>query len=144
MNAQLNGDLVRLLEIQKELLAKLLAAVKRSAGALRAEDMDAFSQEMENCKALMKMADETSGTAEKLRQQMPDEAALPELTRLERDIAYIAGQVEQARRDCNEVAEHKLKTYGQQIKAIRNNRKGVGGYAVQMQSRDALFIDEKK
>ena len=143
MSVQLSGDLVRLLEIKKELLAKLLDAVKRAAEYLRDEDMDAFSLEMENGKNLMTMADETGATADKLRRQISD-SQHPELDRLERDIAYISGQVEQARRECNDIAEQKLKTYGQQIKAIRHTRKGIDGYASQFQNKDSVFIDAKK
>ena len=143
MSGQLSGDLIRLLEIKKELLVKLLDAVKRAAECLRDEDMDAFSLEMENCKDLMTMADETGATADNLRRQAADPQH-PELDRLESDIAYISGQVEQAHRECNDIAEHKLNTYGQQIKAIRCTRKGIDGYASQFQSKDSVFIDAKK
>jgi hypothetical protein len=144
MSAQMNGDLLRLLEIKKELLAQLLESVKRAAGALKDDDMDAFGQEMERCKGLMATADETGATAETLKQQMPGAQPHPELARLENDIAYIAGQIDQARRECNDVAEQKLKTYGQQIKAIRHTQRGIDGYASQFQRRDAFFIDAKK
>jgi hypothetical protein len=144
MNAQLNSDLVRLLEIKKELLAKLLDAVNRAAECLQHEDMDTFSLEMENCKNITILADDTGASVNHLRQQVSDTLQHPELIRLESDIAYISTEIEQARRECNDIAELKLKTYGQQIRAIRHTRKGIGGYTSQLNTREAFFIDAKK
>lgn len=144
MNAQLCGDIVKLLEIKKELLVRILDAVKQAAESLREDDMDTFSSEMESCKELMETAEEMSATVDKLKQQMPEESQNTELASLESGILYILGQIEQARRECNDIAEQNLKIYGQQIKAIRHTRKGLAGYASQMKRRHAFFIDEKK
>jgi chromosome segregation ATPase len=144
MNVQLNGDLMRLLEIKKELLAKLLNAVNRAAECLRQEDMDAFSLEMEKCKNITALVDETGAAGNQLRQQISDPQQHPELTRLESDIAYICAEIERARRECNDIAEQQLKTYGQQIRAIRHTQKGIGGYVSQLNTREAFFVDAKK
>jgi hypothetical protein len=144
MNEQMNGDLLRLLEIRKELLAKLLEGVKRASGVLKDDNMDAFDQEMESCKKLMAMVDETGNTLDRLKQQIPETQRYPRVARIESDIAYILGEIEQARRDCNNVAELKLKSYGQQIKAVRGTQRGIDGYASQFQKRGAVFIDAKK
>ena len=144
MNAQLNGDLVQLLEIKKELLLKLLEGVKHAAVVLKDENMDAFDQEMEGCKKLMATIDETGATADSLKRQMPDSQVHPGVARLESDTAYILGEIEQARSECNNIAEQTLKTYGRQIKAVRGTQRGIDGYANQLVKRDAVFIDAKK
>ncbi len=144
MNAQLNGDLLRLLEIKKEMLQKLLHTVKNAADVLKDDDMDAFDQDMEACKKLMSMIDETGATAERLKKQIPELQLYPDIARLESDVEYLLSEIEQARKDCNNIAEQKLRTYGQQIKAIRGTQKGINGYASQFQRRDAVFIDAKK
>jgi prefoldin subunit 5 len=144
MSTQFNGDLLRLLEIKRELLVKLLEAMKRAAALLQDDDMDAFDQEMESCTQLMKTIDETGATVDRLKAQISDMRRYPEIAGLENNLVYIADQIELARRDCNTIAELKLKIYGQQIKAIRGARRGIEGYASQLQKRDAVFIDAKK
>jgi len=118
--------------------------MKRAAALLQDDNMDAFDQEMGSCNQLMKTIDETDATADKLKQQILDTRCYPEIARLENGIAQIVGALEQVRKDCNNIAELKLKTYGQQIKDIRSTRRGIDGYASQFQKRDAVFIDAKK
>jgi len=144
MNTQLISDLARLLEIKKELLLKILEEVRNAAVVLKDENMDAFDQKMEGCKKLMATIDETSATADRLKRQIPDAQVYPGVARLESDIAYILGEIEQARSECNNIAEQTLKTYGRQIKAIRGTQRGIDGYASQFKKRDAIFIDAKK
>lgn len=144
MNAQLITDLLRLLEIKKELLVKMLEAVKRSAQMLRENDMDAFSLEMENCKEITDAVDELGITESSLRAQIPDAQQQSELIKLESGIVYILEQIERTRRECNDIAQQKLQVYGQQIKAVRHTKRGIDGYANQFQRRDAVFIDAKK
>ena len=144
MKAQLIADLSRLLEIKKELLAKMLETVKRSAAMLYEDDMDAFSLEMEHCEEITAMVDEMSVTEDSLRAQIPDAQQQSELIKLESGITYILEQIERSRRECNDIAQQRLQAYGQQIKAIRHTKKGIDGYANQFQRRDAFFIDAKK
>lgn len=144
MKAQLIADLARLLEIKKELLAKMLEAVKQSAAALREDDMDAFSLEMESCKETTAMVDELGVTEGSLRAQVPDAQQQPEIIKLESGITYILEQIERSNRECNDIAQQKLQAFGQQIKSIRHTKKGIDGYASQFVHRDAFFIDAKK
>lgn len=144
MNSQLITDLLRLLEIKKELLVRMLDALKRSALMLREDDMDAFSTEMENCKEITAAVDELGITESSLRAQIPDAQQQSELIKLESGIVYILEQIERTRRECNDIAQQKLQVYGQQIKAVRHTKRGIDGYANQFQRRDAVFIDAKK
>ena len=143
MNTQLADDLFRLLEIKIELLTKLLDTIRRSAVLLGDDDTDTFSHEMENCKDVTSMIDELEGTITRLRQQIPDEQQ-GRFAKLESEIAYILGQIDAAQKESNDVAQQKLQTFGQQIKAIRYTKKGIDGYASQMKNPDAFFIDAKK
>ncbi len=144
MKAQLTADLAQLLEIKKELLAKMLEAIKRSAMALSRDDMDAFSAEMEGCKGITAAVDELGITETSLRAQIPDVQQQPAIIKMDSGIQYILEQSERARRECNDIAQQKLRVYGQQIKAVRHTKRGIDGYANQFQHRDAVFIDAKK
>ena len=144
MKEQLIADLERLLEIKKELLANMLEAVKRSTAALREDEMDTFSREMESCKQITTAVDELGITEGSLRAQIPDAQQQPQITKIESGIVYILEQIVRSRRECNDIAQQKLQVFGQQIKAIQHTKKGIDGYANQFQSRDAFFIDAKK
>lgn len=144
MRNQLAKDLKRLLEIKKELLAKLLDAVERAEGLLANEDIGAFNSEMDRCADMMSMVDEMEQSAAGLKQRLPDFKQLPDIIRLESDIAFIAEQIERFRRECNDLAQQMLDGYSQQIRVIRHTKKGIDGYANQFQGRDAFFIDAKK
>jgi hypothetical protein len=143
MKTQFADDLKRLLEIKKELLAKLLDTVKRAEGLLAKDDIEGFNGEMDQCADFMSMADDLEKSAAGLRQQIPDIQQQPEIIRLQGDIAYIAEQVGQLRRECSDLAQQKLDGFSQQIRVIRHSKK-IDGYANQFQSRDAFFIDAKK
>lgn len=143
MSPQVSGERICLLQIKKELLARMLDSVRRSAALLREDDMDAFDSEMDGCKEITEKVDEIAASIKRLAGE-PAGAHADEIARLEKDIAYIAGQIESARMECNDVAQQKLHMYGQQIKSVRHTQKGINGYANQFQRRDAVFIDEKK
>jgi hypothetical protein len=126
------------------LLARLLDSVKRTYTLLERDDMDAFDREMDRCGETMARVDELEVSVENLKGRIPDVQQQPDIVRLEREIRYIAQQIEQARRECNDLAQQKLGGYSQQIKGIRHTKKGIDGYASQLQRRDAFFIDAKK
>ena len=143
MSAQLAAEYTKLLGIKKELLNKLLVSLRRSVDLLREDDMDAFDAEMTACQEITGKIDELGCTLDRIREQ-----ALParqeEAAALESGIKDMIRQIKLAQKECNDVAEQKLHTYGQQIKAIRHTKKGIEGYHSQFQKRDAVFIDEKK
>jgi len=143
MSAQLTAEYMRLLGHKKELLNKLLESLRRSASLLREDDMDAFDAEMAACDGFTGKVDELVYSLDRIREQAAL-GSLSEAAALEESINDIFRQVAHAQKECNDVAEQKLQTYGQQIKAVRRTQKGIEGYASPFKKRDAVFIDAKK
>lgn len=143
MSARLSAELIRLLGIKKGLLNELLASLGRSVCLLREDDMDAFDTEMDICQQIAAKVDELHRSLDPIKAQATP-AMREETAVLESGIADILKRIDEARKECNDVAEQKLHTYGQQIKTIRHTKKGIDGYTNQFVKRDAAFIDAKK
>ena len=126
MSTQLAAELVRLLGLKKELLNKVLVSMRRSADFLREDDMDAFDAEMAACQEITVKVDELGLSLDRIREQAVS-LRQEEAAGLEGGISDIVKQIELAQKECNDVAEQKLHTYGQQIKAIRHTQKGIEG-----------------
>ena len=143
MSTPLSSEYVRLLGLKKDLLNQILESLGRSADLLREDDMDAFDAEMAACQEITVKVDELGVTLDRIREHgAPD--TREEAVELIDNINGIIRQIDLRQKECNEVAEQKLYTYKQQIKAIRHTKKGIEGYASQFQKRDAFFVDAKK
>jgi len=143
MSTRLAAEYVKLLGLKKELLTALLASLRRSAHLLREDDMDAFDAEMTACQEIAVKVDEIGLALDRIREQTAP-AGLSEAAALERDIRDMLEQISLAQKECNDVAQGKRHTYGQQIKAIRHTKRGIEGYSSQFMKRDAVFVDAKK
>ena len=143
MSTQTAAERVRLLGLKKELLTELLASLGRSARFLGEDDMDAFDAEMAACQEITGKVDELGAALDRIGEQAAA-GSLPEAATLEGEIGEIVNAIKLAQKECSDLAEQKLHTYGQQIKAIRHTKRGIEGYSSQFQKRDAVFVDAKK
>jgi len=144
MSPQIEVDLARLLEIKKELLTNLLCSLRRSAEFLKSGDIDSFNSEMDSSSGIPAAVDELSAAEAGLKGGLSPAIRSGEIAGLEKNIAFILGQLELAQKECQDAAQAKLLYFGQQIKSVRSAQKGIEGYAGQRYKKGALFIDEKK
>ncbi len=144
MSPQIEGDLARLLELKKELLANLLCSLRRSEEFLKSGDVDSFNSEMDSAGGIPAAVDELSAAEAGLRSGLPPALRNGEIAGLEKNIALILGQIQLAQKACKDAAQTQLLHFGRQIKSVRSTQRGIEGYAGQRYKRGAAFIDEKK
>ncbi|MGI6151290.1 MAG: hypothetical protein ACOYIR_05000 [Christensenellales bacterium] len=144
MTPKIEADLVRLLELKRDLLTEMLLSLRRSAELLNSGDTDAFHSEMDKIGEIPAAVDELTAAEAGLRSGLVLSGRNERIAELEKNIAYVLGQIEQAHKECKEAAQAQLLHFGRQIKSVRSTQKGIEGYAGQRLNREAVFVDAKK
>ncbi len=132
--------LINILQLKKELLVKILDSTRKAAGLLTNDKLEEFDREMQSCGEFMKRVDEINEAAENLMKKAWKE---PEQLQLENEMEYILNRITEANRECSDIAQEKLKGFGQQIKALRQTKQSIGSYT-KKPAQEAIFFDAKK
>jgi hypothetical protein len=130
----MSGNITDILKAKKTLLEELLGTINKAMRLLEEDNVDDFDRELQSCEQIMRKVDELGKTS--------SEEMSPADIEISRDIERIFGRIVQANNDLRELSEEKLKSYGGQIKAIRQKKQGLDAYNRNAQS--AVFIDEKQ
>jgi hypothetical protein len=130
----MSGNITDILKAKKTLLEELLGTINKAMRLLEEDNVDEFDRELQSCELIMRKVDELGKTS--------SEEMSPADIEISRDIEQIFGRIVQANNDLRELSEEKLKSYGSQIKAIRQKKQGLDAYNRNAQS--AVFIDEKQ
>ncbi len=130
----MSGNITDILKAKKTLLEELLGTINKAMRLLEEDNVDEFDRELQSCELIMRKVDELG--------KISSEEMSPADIEISRDIEQIFGRIVQANNDLRELSEEKLKSYGSQIKAIRQKKQGLDAYNRNAQS--AVFIDEKQ
>jgi hypothetical protein len=130
----MSGNITDILKAKKTLLEELLGTINKAMRLLEEDNVDEFDRELQSCEQIMRKVDELGKTSS-------EEMSSTDIE-ISRDIGQMFGRIVQANNDLRELSEEKLKSYGGQIKAIRQKKQGLDAYNRNAQS--AVFIDEKQ
>ncbi|MGE5495257.1 MAG: hypothetical protein ACM3S4_08180 [Burkholderiales bacterium] len=130
----MSGNITDILKAKKTLLEELLDTINKAMRLLKEDNVDEFDRELQSCEQIMRKVDELGKT--------PSEEMSPADVEIGKEIEQLFGRIVQANNALRELSEEKLKSYGSQIKAIRQKRQGLDAY--NRSSNSAVFIDEKQ
>jgi hypothetical protein len=134
------NDLTEILDEKRELLRSILSSVRRSIDLLAGDSIDEFNSEMDKCQEYMHSVDRLNAEIAVLNAAEREKPAAAK--ERENDIVMILRQIADANMECNSAAKEKLRSFGYQIKALREKRQGLNMYAFEF-GRNAAFVDVK-
>lgn len=139
MKEQILNSLTEALKTKKELLEKMVTAMRRSIDLLEGDNVDDFNSEMDYCGKMIEKIDELDEIIKKYNVSEKEKPAAVLL--LEKDIVSVIKLLAEVHMECNNAAEEKLLSFGHQLRALRQKKQGLM-YQNEV-SRKAAFVDIK-
>ena len=132
-------QLLGILQLKKEWLTKMREMTEQSGILLKNDDVDAFSQSLEEREGIIGKIDAFS----KMEKQVPDTHDAQILV-LKQEIRGIIQEIIRLDEQNEALARQKIELYKVDLKNLNQKKKGIGKYKNAYQKNDAFYFDEKK
>ena len=132
-------QLVGKLQLKKEWLTKMRELTEQCGVLIKNDDVDAFSQSLEEREGIIGKIDAFSKT----EMQIPDTHDA-QIVVLKQEIRGIIQEIIRLDEQNEALAREKIELYKADLKNLNQKKEGIGKYKNAYQKNDAFYFDEKK